>query len=188
MSMPLFYHRTHTNALKQLISAVVIGGCGLWSPVNIAAEYLVANLRAYEQTLPQLEPGDTLRLANGVWRDAELLFSGHGTAEKPITLTAETAGKVVLSGQSNLRLSGEHLRVKGLVFKDGYTPTASVISFRESPDKNANHTRVTEVVIDHFNHPERTETDYWISLYGQHNRLDHSHISGKSNRGVTVAY
>jgi poly(beta-D-mannuronate) lyase len=46
---------------------------------------------------------------------------------------------------------------------------------------------VTEVVIDHFNNPERYETDYWVMLYGKHNRFDHNHLVGKSNQGVTMA-
>ena len=149
--------------------------------------YLVKSQEEYKAAVKQLKPGDTLVLANGIWRDFEILFIGKGTDEKPITLRAEEKGKVVLSGQSNLRLAGEHLIVKGLVFKDGYTPTSAVISFRRTRGHYANHSRVTEVVIDHYNNPERTETDYWVAMYGQHNRFDHNHIEGKSNRGVSMA-
>ena len=116
-----------------------------------------------------------------------MVFSGNGTAQKPITLTAQTPGEVIISGVSNLRIAGEHLVVRGLVFRDGYTPTNEVISFRRSKDEVANYSRVTEVVIDHFNNPERFERDFWVMMYGQHNRFDHNHIEGKSNSGVTMA-
>ena len=140
----------------------------------------------YEQ-LPLLQPGDTLVLANGEWKDFEILFKGKGRADKPITLKAQTKGKVILTGLSNLRLSGEHLVVEGLVFRDGYSPTGEVISFREDADTLANHSRVTEVVIDNFNNPDKFNADKWVVMYGKNNRFDHNHLEGKSNAGVTMA-
>lgn len=152
-----------------------------------AGEVLVSSEGEYKDAVKRLQPGDTLVLANGEWRDFEVVFSGQGSAENPITLTAETKGKVILTGQSNLRLAGKHLVVSGLVFKDGYSPTNTVISFRRTKGEYANHSRVTEVVIDHFNNPERFETDHWVLMYGKYNRFDHNHLEGKSNKGVTMA-
>ena len=117
----------------------------------------------------------------------EILFTGEGEKGNPIRLTAQTKGKVILSGQSNLRLAGNYLEVSGLVFKDGYTPTQEVISFRKNKNELANNSRVTEVVIDNFNQPERQEADFWVMLYGKNNRFDHSHLVGKRNKGVTMA-
>ncbi|BFM08498.1 hypothetical protein GCM10025791_24540 [Halioxenophilus aromaticivorans] len=51
----------------------------------------------------------------------------------------------------------------------------------------ANHSRVTQTVIYYYSNPERFETDYWVALYGRHNRFDHSHLEGKQNKGVTLA-
>ncbi len=148
---------------------------------------LVRSQPEYNAAAKDLHPGDSIILANGVWNDFEILFQGVGTADNPITLTAETKGGVIISGQSNLRIAGEYLVVSGLVFKNGYTPTDSVISFRKSKTELANHSRVTAVVIDNFSNPERFETDYWISMYGKHNRFDHNHLEGKRNKGVTMA-
>src|SRR3546814_14112534 len=55
--------------------------------------------------------GDTISLANGEWRDFQIVFTGTGTAAKPIALTAQTKGKVLITGQSNLRIGGQHLLV-----------------------------------------------------------------------------
>ena len=148
---------------------------------------LVSSQDEFEDAVDDLEPGDTIMLANGTWRDFEILFTGFGTPEKPITLTAETKGEVVIAGQSNLRMAGEHLVVSGLVFRDGYTPTNTVISFRRTRGDYAHYSRVTETVIDRFNNPERYETDFWVMMYGKHNRFDHNHLEGKSNAGVTMA-
>ncbi len=151
------------------------------------AETLVNNQDEYREAVREAQPGDTIILANRIWRDFEILFTGRGSADKPIILTAETKGEVIISGLSNLRLAGEHLVVSGLVFRDGHTPTNTVISFRRTRDDLAYHSRVTETVIDRFNNPERFETDFWVMMYGKHNRFDHNHLEGKSNIGVTMA-
>lgn len=152
-----------------------------------AKEYFVENKQAFKEIKSDLVAGDTVILKNGTWNDFEVLFQGQGTKDAPIILKPETKGKVILSGQSNLRLAGKYLTVSGLVFKDGYTPSSSVIEFRKNKQYLAFHSRVTEVVIDNYSNPDKLESDYWVALYGQHNRLDHSHIEGKRNKGVTVA-
>ncbi|MEQ8206694.1 MAG: polysaccharide lyase 6 family protein, partial [Woeseia sp.] len=159
----------------------------LISTATLAKETVVSSQAEYREAVERLAPGDTVVLADGEWRDFEVLFTGKGTAAAPITLTAATKGKVLLTGQSNLRLAGDHLLVSGLVFKDGHTPTNTVISFRRTTGEYANNSRVTETVIDHFNNPERFEEDYWVMMYGKNNRFDHNHLEGKSNQGVTMA-
>jgi len=153
---------------------------------TIAKDYLVKTQSEYDEAIGAVQPGDTIVLANGIWRDFEILFTGEGTADQPITLTAETKGQVVISGRSSLRLAGQHLVVSGLVFKDGYSPGRAVISFRASDEELAFHSRVTEVVIDSFSKPERLSQDSWVTIAGKHNRLDHNYFAGKSNRGVTI--
>ena len=157
------------------------------SPAGHTETLLVSSQDEFEDAVEGLEPGDTIMLANGTWRDFEILFTGFGTPDQPITLTAETNGEVIITGQSNLRMAGQHLVVSGLVFRDGYTPTNTVVSFRRTRGDYAYHSRVTETVIDRFNNPERYETDFWVMMYGKHNRFDHNHLEGKSNAGVTMA-
>ena len=148
---------------------------------------LIKDQAAFNKAVAAAKPGDVLVLANGVWSDFEILFTGQGEEDAPIKLTAQTKGEVILSGQSNLRMAGEYLEVSGLVFKNGYTPTQEVISFRSSKDKLANHSRISEVVIDNYNQPERQEVDFWVMMYGKNNRFDHNHLVGKRNKGVTMA-
>ena len=152
-----------------------------------AEEFLVEDQSEYQEALSKVEPGDSIVLKNGVWSDFEILFEGQGTAEEPITLRSETKGEVIISGESNLSLAGEHLVVSGLVFKDGFTPTNTVIAFRKSKEELASNTRVTETVIDSFNNPERFENDSWVAMYGRNNRFDHNHLEGKKNKGVTMS-
>ena len=152
----------------------------------LAKDYLVNNLEEYKDSLPKLKPGDHLVLADGVWRDVKLVFEGKGTEEQPIYLRAETSGQVQISGVSNLRIAGEHLVIKGLVFKDGYSPSRELISFRKNKKHYANHVRFTENVVDAFNKPNRQDEDSWIVLHGKNNRVDHNHIVGKTNKGPSL--
>lgn len=159
----------------------------LFSQNTFAREYLVKTPNEYNNVSGKLKAGDEVVLANGTWSNFEILFKAKGTEKEPVTLRAETPGKVILSGLSNLRLAGEYLVVSGLVFKDGYTPTGEVISFRSNKDDFAYHSRVTEVVIDNYSNPEKFEQDKWVVMYGQYNRFDHSNLVGKKNAGVTMA-
>lgn len=174
------------------LCALLIAGCN--TADNQRADHndvvngtVVKDQQAFQQAVKNARPGDTIIMANGEWKDFEIAFRGVGTAEQPITLTAQTKGKVIISGSSNLRLSGEYLLVSGLVFKDGQSPTGDVIAFRTNSTTLANHSRVTETVIDNFNKTERFESDIWVSLFGKNNRFDHNHLVNKKNRGVTLA-
>lgn len=167
-------------------TAVVIALLALISASVDAAETMVRTPAEYGAAVADLQPGDTVVLANGEWRDFQIVFSGKGTAASPITLTAQTAGKVIISGQSNLRLAGEHLQVSGLVFRNGHSPTGEVLAFRVSPRARARHSRITQVVVDHFNQPDRSRSDHWVAMYDSHNRFDHNQLIGKNNLGATM--
>jgi len=131
-------------------------------------------------------PGAKILLANGIWEDVEILINAKGTAEKPIIISAKEKGQVIISGLSNLRISGEFIEVSGLVFKNGYTPSNEVISFREKTGVYAGNCRLTECVIDNFSNPERFATETWVALYGKNNRVDHCILTGKRTSGVTM--
>lgn len=146
----------------------------------------VATQEEYKAAARIAQPGDVIILSNGVWRDFDLVLDATGTAEHPIYLIAEEPGQVVLSGQSSLRIGGEHLIVSGLVFRDGYTPRNEVISFRRDSKTLAFNSRVTRTVIENYNNPDRTQRDTWVVMYGQNNVFDHNHLSGKLNSGPTM--
>lgn len=171
-----------------LLRAVLMGAIGVSAAQAAQArDILVADQVEYKAAVKAAKPGDSIVLRDGEWRDAQLVFTGAGTADAPITLTAQTKGKVLLTGASNLRLGGSHLVVSGLVFKRGASPMREVISFRRDSKTLASDTRVTEIVIDGFSKPDRRAEDIWVALYGTNNRVDHSHFEGKTNAGVTLA-
>jgi poly(beta-D-mannuronate) lyase len=168
------------------LTLCAIAACAATCPA-FAEDHLVRDQQEYARALERLEAGDRIILADGEWRDFEMVVTGRGEAQRPISVSAQTPGGVTLTGQSNLRIGGQYIHVSGLVFRDGYSPTGAVISFRRDAGDVARYSRVSEVVIDGFSKPDRNETDYWVSIHGQNNRFDHNHLAGKTNRGVTLA-
>lgn len=168
--------------------AALIACAVLLAPASsFAADHLVADPIAYAAAVKAAKPGDRIILRDGVWRDFQIVFTGRGTADKPITLTAQTPGGVILSGQSNLRIGGTHLVVSNLVFRDGFSPTKELIALRRDSKTSASHTRLTGIVVDRFTNPDRRAEDIWVAIYGTDNRVDHSWFAGKGNGGVTLA-
>jgi poly(beta-D-mannuronate) lyase len=166
-----------------LVIVVAVG----WQPLVHARDVPVADQRAFAAAAAAVRPGDTIILADGEWRDVALVLSGEGTAERPITIAAQTPGKVIVTGRSSLRIGGSHLVVRGLVFRDGHSAGKELIAFRTSSRNVARHSRLTEVVIDGYSNPDRRAEDIWVAIYGSDNRVDHSHFEGKTNAGVTLA-
>ncbi|WP_313217226.1 polysaccharide lyase 6 family protein [Stenotrophomonas sp.] len=179
-------HHSHAPRALRPLAATLATGLLLGALPAVAADHLVHDAAGYAQVAGRLQPGDTVILANGVWRDIDLLLRGTGKIGQPIRLTAQTPGQVILSGQSQLRLAGAYLEVSNLVFRDGWAPGGEVVSFRASSKEWANHSRVTGVVIDRYNKPDRHQSDNWVGMYGQHNRFDHNQLVGKTNAGTTL--
>ena len=146
----------------------------------------VANAKELNDAIKKAQPGDNIIMTNGTWKDVEIQFTSLGTAEKPITLAAEEAGKVFIEGKSFLKLGGEHLIVNGLYFRNGYTTSSAVIDFKKSKTQVANYCRVTNCVIEDFNQPQRDRKDLWVEFFGRYNQLDHCYLAGKSNVGPTL--
>jgi len=151
---------------------------------------LISNAEELKDAIKNANPGDDLVLKNGVYKDVEIKFRGKGTKDSPITLKAETEGKVSIEGQSYLKFGGEYLVVEGLHFKNGYSPSNAVIDFKighkDAPDEISNNCKVTNCVIEDFNKPKRDNSDLWVQFWGRHNELSNCYIAGKTNRGPTV--
>lgn len=139
-----------------------------------------------KEAISAANPGTTIIMKNGYWRDIQIQFTGEGTANLPIVLKAEKAGEVIISGKSNLTLGGNYLIVDGLYFKEGYTPSTSVIQFKASDSLIANNVTVTNCVIENYTQLDRDTKDHWVEFWGRNNSLRHCYISGKSNTGPTI--
>jgi poly(beta-D-mannuronate) lyase len=147
--------------------------------VKNATELKTANSKA--------KPGDIIILQNGVWNNVHLLLSCNGTATQPIIFKAQTAGKVLISRNSSLKIGGTFIIVDGLYFVNGFAGNDEVIKFCINKNKIANNCRVTNSTINNFNNTKRLDENYWVALYGKNNRIDHCSFTNKKNMGVLLA-
>lgn len=150
-------------------------------------EARVDSAKALAEALRAAQPGQVVVLADGTYRDLRIEFAGAGTPDRPITLRAETPGRVLLTGTSTLRLSGEHLVVEGLQFREGSVGD-HVIAFRGADGRAARRCRLTRSAVVEYDPPEpdRRSNVKWVSLYGTGNRVDHCAFAGKRTGGATL--
>ncbi len=163
----------------------LVACAGLVVSAAWADVYPVTSPQQITTVMASAKPGDTLTMANGTWTNVLIAFAGHGDSLNPIVLRAETPGQVLVTGASNLRISGSWLIVEGLRFEDGLSPSGAVVEFRGTLGE-AQHCRLTGTSVVNFNPPD-INTDYkWVSLYGANNRVDHCYLANKTHSGTTL--
>jgi poly(beta-D-mannuronate) lyase len=158
---------TPRTALIAILGLVIVG-----TPA-IAAEYRVASAADLARLTGTLRPGDVVVMADGTWKDQAVEFRGEGTTDKPITLRAQSPGKVVLTGASSLTIDGAYLVASGLLLKDGATATNSV-------KLAGRHCRLTDTAI------VDCTTKFYVHLFGTENRVDHCYLAGKTSESPTL--
>lgn len=155
--------------LRTTLSGVVIAVV-LNAP---AAEHRVSSAAEIAELREKMDPGDTLVMANGDWTDQPIVFQSRGTAEKPITLRAQTPGKVVLTGNSSVTIDGEHLVVSGLFLNDAQS-TGDGVKLAGA------NCRLTETAVIGGRHKLQ------VHFFGASNRMDHCYLAGKTNDSPTL--
>jgi len=170
--------------MKRLL---LLNGLLLAAVITMANTIVVKNIDELNTANKKAQPGDIIILQNGEWKDVTIKLSCSGTKEQPITFKAAQAGKVLITGNSQLRLGGDFIIVDGLYFTNGYAGKNAVINFCIDKDKLANNCRVTNISVNDFNNPKRMDENYWVSFYGKNNRLDHCSFKDKKNMGVLLA-
>lgn len=153
-----------------------------------ARTFTVADAAAIKKLSKTVVPGDTLEMQDGVWNEQQIVLEANGTEALPVVMKAATPGSVVLSGTSQLRFSGDHIIVDGLVFQNGGLETKgkAVIEFRTSSEKVANNCRLTNCAIIGYNPADKWLDYKWISIYGRNNRVDHGYFTGKNHQGTLL--
>ena len=158
-------------------------GLALSLPIS-AKDIPVANAAAFTDAAKTIAAGDTLILQDGTWADARLKIHAEGTAEKPVTIKAQTPGKVVFTGDSRLSVGGAHVVVDGLWFQN---PTGEeVLELRIDSDELANDCRITNCVVTNELQAVPGKSARFVSIYGARNRVDHCYIAGKTSEGTTM--
>lgn len=169
--------------MKKLILSVLLASvCASIS----ATVYTVNSPDDFATAAKKVQAGDSIVLASGVWKDAQLVLKrAQGTEAAPITVTVEEKGKTLLEGASSIRFSGEYVHVNGLVFQNGGEGVRHVIEFRTSSTDYANNSELSECVVQEYNPQDKATQSDWVSLWGKNNTVSHCYFAGKVNQGTT---
>ena len=159
----------------------------LFTVVVTANTIIVKNIDELNAANKKAVPGDLIILQDGEWKNVTIKLNCNGTKEKPITFRSQTPGKVIITGNSKLKLGGNFIVVDGLHFTNGYAGDDAVITYRIDNSQLANNCRVTNTAVNDFNNPKRMDENYWVAFYGKNNQLDHCSFIDKKNLGVLLA-
>ena len=153
----------------------------------LGTEYTVKDAAQIKEAAQLSQPGDKIVLQDGIWADQNILFRAQGTQDRPITLCAQTPGKVILTGNSTLQILGRHLVVEGLCFKGSSTgPQTDTIAFGTSQQEAASDCRLTRCAVIDYSPADKGVSTQYVKIYGQRNRVDHCFFTGKANAAVTL--
>lgn len=173
------FRRSRTCAVVCCVALGVLAG------QLMAADIFVSSASDINTAMQTAQPGDSLIMTNGDWTNQSISFAGDGDPGNPITLRAQTPGLVTLNGSSKLSISGDWLVVDGLNFDGGALGSGNVVEFRGS-NGEATNSRFTNSAIVNYNPADINTRYFWVSMYGQSNRVDHNYFSGQNHSGVTV--
>jgi len=86
---------------------------------STAEEFRITPETDLDPICKKAQAGDSIVLADGVWTDSKFEFSDlPGSQDAPIRILPESIGGVILTGKTDFRVSGTHVIVSGLVFRD----------------------------------------------------------------------
>ncbi len=137
-------------------------------------------IRKAEEQIKKAKPGQTVILPDGDYRNVSFTVSGSGTAEQPVTVRAQTPGKVRFSGLSSMVIDGTGVTVDGILFQDGWS--ARVITFSQ----DSRNCRLTNSGIINFNDKDKATDTRWVNINGKNNRVDHCFFRDKRTQGVLL--
>jgi hypothetical protein len=141
-----------------------------------SATQIVDSIAALKSKLFSAAPGDTIIVKNGVYTtSAALTVRCQGTAEKPITITAESVGGVELAGAGGFNVvePAEHVIISG--FKFTHAAGKNTIAVGTSQVRFTRNT---------FQCPG---TGPYLSVLGDDAQIDYNEFGNKQAAGAMIA-
>ena len=125
--------------------------------VNVSAKnYVINSAEELDRLMDVVQAGDTIVWQSGTYKNVMLNFQPQamGTPKKMIVLKAETPGKVIFKGHSQLFVTGTYLQAEGFVFKDQSTlgEGQAAITFGNPAEASVEttHSRVTNCAVINY--------------------------------------
>jgi poly(beta-D-mannuronate) lyase len=150
-------------------------------PLDAARTHAIKTPAELTAAVAAVQPGDTLVVADGTYADWLITLTGQGTPEAPITLRAATPGRVILTGNSRLHVTGSHLVVSGFRFENVGPATAhNIVHF-----DGVQHGRLTQCAFFRCGNSSRRHI-VRVGNTSRHCRVDHNYFERLRGQGIGV--
>ncbi|HWG97795.1 MAG TPA: polysaccharide lyase 6 family protein [Pilimelia sp.] len=148
---------------------------GLGTPAHATSRLVaVSSVAELRTAVANAQPGDVISLADGEYpADTVIELSRSGTADAPITLTAENTGAAQISGAAGLKLRGAYLVIRGIRFTQATTLSLPTTS---------HHVQLTRNVFQ-----LRDPAKDYVIVSGDDVQVDYNTFQNKQTVGVFLA-
>lgn len=153
----------------------------LLTHASFAKSFLVHNEQEFKTANDAAQPGDVIKIANGTYTPWSVTLSAGGTAAKPVTLAAETKGKVIFTGdvkQTIIRVTGNYVVLNGISFIGCNLLKADVKTGLLINLDNTQHSRIADCYFEKNSAKVQFMGLVIVSGLGQYNQIDHCTFNG----------
>ena len=155
--------------------------CAIFILVNVLSVLLasekisVSSSEQLEKAISTAKPGTEIIFKNGHYNDLKVALTNGGTSAQKCVLRAETPGKVLLLGNSQILFNSNHWIVKDLFMYAEEKNKQNLVRF------NAQFCRLTNCFLlrngqGKFLYHKRSDLDNEDTVIPRYNRVDHSII------------
>ncbi|WP_394359336.1 polysaccharide lyase 6 family protein [Amycolatopsis sp. SB7-3] len=132
----------------------------------------VTSLSALQSAIDKAGPGDEIRLADGSYSaGSAIAIKRSGTANAPITITAEHVGKAEIKGSAGFSFSSgaSHVVLRGFKLRHGGSMSVPM---------GSTHNRLTRLDV------QLSGGGNWVTLNGDDTEFDHNVLQNRTTQGV----
>lgn len=171
---------------KIFIAALLMLGAN----AGICKTYIIHNEQEFNSISTVIKAGDNITIANGTYSPWSLVVNSVGTAAKPVVIQAETAGKVIFSGDTDhpiFQLTGAYTVLRGITFTACNIVKADKLAGVLVELFNSKHCRLTDCIFTKNAAKSQFMPLVMVSGTGEYNQVDHcSFIANVDNQEVQV--
>lgn len=130
-----------------------------------------------------LQPGDTVCIADGIYSDVRVRFLGHGTPEAPIVLRAKTPGGVTFAKGASVSVDGSYLVFEGFRFEGLGDKVSCYVATTDSTSR----CRISNCLFKGAEGPEDiSRSRNFVQLRGCFNEVSDCAFLDKNSLGVSL--
>ncbi len=168
------------HLLRSVLLVVGFGMAG-YTPAVHAAVITVRTAEAAQDALDAALPGDEIVLEDDRYVDLRLTVASRGESTGAVVLRGAENHGVILTGRSEIRITGTHVEVRGLNLADCEYTTGSKGGIQFD---GASHCRVTSCTFERSRFGNVPLVNFRNGAHD--NRLDHCRFLDTRYRSVTV--